>query len=76
MDLLVEQLNFPGKLIRLQDEMLRAGKMGIKLPLKSKAYSDLLRLCEVEIGKDHSRVAAIVRYPRSGFLGSIDQASG
>lgn len=75
-DMLVEQLGVPGKLIQLQDRMLRVDRMGIKLPLDSKASSDLLRLYELEIGEDHSRVAAIVRYPRSEFLASVNQASG
>jgi len=75
-DMLVEQLSAPGKLIRLQDEMLRVNNMGIKLPLESKASSDLLRLYEMEIGESHSRVAALVRYPRSEFLASENQASG
>jgi len=66
-DMLVEQMSLPGKLIKLQDELIRVDRMGIKLPLKSNATSDVLHLYEVEIGEDHSRVAAIVRYPRSEF---------
>ena len=74
-DMLVEQLSVPGKLIRLQDKMLRVDRMGIKLPLDSQASSDLLRLYEVEIGENYSRVATIVSYPRSEFLVSANQAS-
>ena len=68
MDMLVEQLGLPRRLIKLQDALLRINKMGIKLPLDSKASSDVLRLYEVEVGSELSRISLIVRYPRSEFI--------
>lgn len=63
--MLAEQLNLPQQLIRLQDNLLRVSKMGIKLPLDSTARSSEVRLQEVEIEGDNSRVVMLVRYPRA-----------
>lgn len=63
-EMLVEQLSLPQRLINLQDKLLRVSKMGIKLPLDSTAPSDTVRLYEVEIDGEQSRVTTLVRYPR------------
>jgi len=67
-EMLIEQLSLPRKLIKLQDDLLRIDKLGIKLPLDARANSDVIRLYEVEVSGEKSRIAAIVRYPRSEFL--------
>jgi len=63
-EMLVEQLSLPKKLINLQDQLLRVSKMGIKLPLDSTVPSNKVRLYEVEIEGDQSRIVTLVRYPR------------
>jgi hypothetical protein len=63
-EMLVEQLSLPQKLINLQDKLLRVSKMGIKLPLDSTAPSNKVRLYEVGIEGEQSRVMTLVRYPR------------
>jgi len=64
MEMLVEQLRLPKKLIRLQDQLLRVSKMGIKLPLDSALPSNKVRLHEVEIDGEQARIVTLVRYPR------------
>ena len=64
MEMLVEQLSLPKKLIRLQDQLLRVSKMGIKLPLDSALPSNKVRLHEVEIDGEQARIVTLVRYPR------------
>jgi hypothetical protein len=64
MEMLVEQLSLPKKLLNLQDKLLRVSKMGIKLPLDSTAPSNKVRFYEVEIEGEQSRVVTLVRYPR------------
>jgi hypothetical protein len=66
-EMLVEQLSLPQKLINLKDNLLRVSKMGIKLPLDSKAPSNKVRLYEVEVEGNQSRVVILVRYPRDEF---------
>ena len=61
--MLVEQLSLPQKLINLQDNLLRVSKMGIKLPLDSTVPSNKVRLYEVEIEGEQSRIVTLVRYP-------------
>lgn len=63
-EMLVEQLSMPQKLINLQDKLLRVSKMGIKLPLDSTIPSNKVRLHEVGIDGEQSRVVTLVRYPR------------
>ena len=63
-EILAEQLSLPQKLIKLQDNLLRVSKMGIKLPLDSMIPSNRIRLYEVEIEGEQSRVVTLVRYPR------------
>ena len=63
-EMLVDQLSLPQKLINLQDKLLRVSKMGIKLPLDSAAPSNKVRLYEVEVEGNQSRVVTLVRYPR------------
>jgi len=63
-EMLVEQLSLPKKLIRLQDQLLRVSKMGIKLPLDSTLPSNKVRLQEVEIDGEQARIVTLVRYPR------------
>lgn len=65
---LVKQLSFPTQLIRLQDNLVRISKMGIKLPLDSPVSSNLLRLYELRVGEAESCVVTIIRYPRDGML--------
>lgn len=62
-EMLVEQLSLPQKLINLQDNLLRVSKMGIKLPLDSTVPSNKVRLYEVEIEGEQSRIVTLVRYP-------------
>jgi hypothetical protein len=66
-EMLVEQLSFPQRLISLQDKLLRVSKMGIKLPLDSMAASNKVTLQEVKIEGEQSRVVTLVRYPRDEF---------
>ncbi|MEN8178108.1 MAG: hypothetical protein ABFS39_05750 [Pseudomonadota bacterium] len=65
LQMLTEQMKLPQKLIRLQDSLLRVNAMGIKLPLDSSAPADQVRLHELEIGEEQSRIMTLVRYPRS-----------
>ena len=67
LEMLVEQLSLPQRLINLQDQLLRVSKMGIKLPLDSVAASNRVRLHEVEIEGTGSRVVTLVRYSRDEF---------
>lgn len=67
MAMLVDQLRSPRELIRLQDNLLRVSKMGIKLPMDSRAASNKVRLYELEVEGDQSRVVTLVRYPRDEF---------
>lgn len=62
--MLVEQLSLPQKLLNLQDNLLRVSKMGIKLSLDSNVPSNKVRLYEVEVEGNESRVVTLVRYPR------------
>ena len=63
-EMLVEQLSPPQKLINLQDKLLRVSKMGIKLPLESSIPSNKVRLFEVKVEGNQPRVVTLVRYPR------------
>ena len=62
--MLVEQLSLPQKLLNLQDNLLQVSKMGIKLSLDSNVPSNKVRLYEVEVEGNESRVVTLVRYPR------------
>lgn len=62
--MLVEQLSLPQKLLNLQENLLRVSKMGIKLSLDSNVPSNKVRLYEVEVEGNESRVVTLVRYPR------------
>ncbi len=65
--ILVDQLRLPQRLIKLQDDLLRVSKIGIKLPLDSAAPSNKVRLYELAIEGTQSRVVTLVRYPRDEF---------
>jgi hypothetical protein len=63
-EMLIEQLSLPKRLLTLQDKQLRLSKVGIKLPLDSQYPSNKVTLHEVEIEGEQSRVVTLVRYPR------------
>ena len=65
--MLVEQLSLPQKLLNLQENLLRVSKMGIKLSLDLNVPSNKVRLYEVELEGNESRVVTLVRYPRDEF---------
>ncbi len=64
-EVLVEQLSLPQKLISLQDKLLRVSKMGLKLPLDARTPSNKVKLHEVGIGGQQTRIVTLVRYPRA-----------
>jgi hypothetical protein len=68
LEMLREQLSLPQELIKLQDNLLRVSKMGIKLPLESRVPSNIMQLYEVEIGGRQSRIVTLVRFPRKELL--------
>jgi hypothetical protein len=65
LDMLVEQLSMPARLIRLQDRMLRVSKLGIMLPTHASEASNQVQLFEVELEGMQSRVVTPVRCTRA-----------
>jgi hypothetical protein len=59
LDMLVEQLSMPARLIRLQDRMLRVSKLGIMLPTHASEASNQVQLFEVELEGMQSRVVTL-----------------
>ena len=64
MEILLEHMHLPQKLITLQDDLLRVSKMGLRLPLDSPSPSNNIRLHEVGIRGEQARIVSLVRYPR------------
>lgn len=67
MAMLVDQLNYPQQLIKLDENLLSVSKMGIKLPSESTIPSNRFRFHEIEIKGKQARIVALVRYPRNEF---------
>ncbi len=69
--MLVQRLSLPTELIKLQNQVIRLNKMGIKLPLDDSGSSDVLQMQALEVGDLCCQVISMVRYPRDEFLPHI-----
>lgn len=65
-------LNEPTQLLKLNENMLRMNKLGIKLEEDSIEDANELYLKEVKIGERPTRIVLIVGYPRSEIL-TVDE---
>jgi len=61
-------LSEPTQLLKLNENMLRINKLGIKLAEDSIEDANELNLKEVKVGERPTRIVLIVRYPRSEIL--------
>jgi hypothetical protein len=52
----------------LQQSVLRLNKMGIKIDESTRQPCNTLKLTEVSIGEELSRVVTLARFPRDEFL--------
>ena len=64
----IDVFSRPENFVRLQQSTLRLNKMGIKIDESTKQPCNTLKLTEVSIGEDQSRVVTLATFPRDEFL--------
>jgi hypothetical protein len=62
--ILIQQLSSPQRLVKLEQNMVRMSRTGIKLPLDSPEPSYLFKLHELQVGDDESSLINIIRCPK------------
>lgn len=65
---LVNILGSPDKLLRINKDVIRVNRMGIKIPGHSKTRANEISLHEIQLAGWVNRVVIMVRYPRTEIL--------